>query len=73
MDFSDAHKRIKFIETKCRHSEAPFGKPFVLELFQKAFIEAIYSFKIYDDELGHWVASTRMCVPGRRKTARRRL
>ena len=56
VDFSDAHKRIKFIETKCRHSEAPFaGKPFVLELFQKAFIEAIYSFKIYDDELGHWV------------------
>ena len=56
VDFADAHKRIRFIETKCRHSEAPFaGKPFVLELFQKAFIESIYSFRIYDDELGRWV------------------
>ncbi|MDQ7095953.1 terminase large subunit [Desulfosporosinus sp. PR] len=56
VDFADAHKRIKFIETKCKHSEAPSaGKPFILELFQKAFIEAFYSFKIYDDELGRWV------------------
>lgn len=53
---ADAHKRIHFIETKCKHFEAPYaGKPFILELFQKAFIEAIYSFKIYDDELGRWV------------------
>ena len=52
----DAHKRIKFIETKCKHYEAPFsGKPFILMLFQKAFIEAIYSFKIYDEEIGRWV------------------
>lgn len=56
IEFEDAHKRIKFIETKCRHFEAPFaGKPFLLELFQKAFIEAIYIFKIYDDEIGRWV------------------
>lgn len=56
IDFTDAHKRIKFIETKCRHFEAPFaGKPFILELFQKAFIEAIYSFKIFDKEIGRWV------------------
>lgn len=54
--FTDAHKRIKFIETKCKHFEAPFaGKPFILELFQKAFIEAIYSFKIYDEEVGRLV------------------
>lgn len=52
IDFKDAHKRIKFIETKCKHFEAPFaGKPFILELFQKAFIEAIYIFKIYDEEV----------------------
>lgn len=52
IDFTDAHKRIKFIEEKCKHSEAPFaGKPFILMLFQKAFIESIYSFKIYDDEI----------------------
>ena len=56
VDLSDAHKRIKFIETRCKHFEAPFaGKPFILELFQKAFIEAIYSFKIYDAEVGRLV------------------
>lgn len=56
IDFSDAHKRIKFIEEKCKHSEAPFaGKPFILLLYQKAFIEAIYSFKIYDEEIGKLV------------------
>lgn len=56
VDFSDAHKRIKFIEEKCKHSEAPFaGKPFLLLLYQKAFIEAIYSFKIFDEEIGRLV------------------
>lgn len=29
IEFKDAQKRIKFIETKCKHFEAPFaGKPF---------------------------------------------
>jgi phage terminase large subunit-like protein len=52
----DAHKRIKFIQTQCRHSESPnAGKLFILELFQKAFIESIYSFKIFDTELNMWV------------------
>ena len=56
IDFDDGHKRIKFIETKCKHFEAPFaGKPFLLELFQKAFIEATYMFKIFDDEINRWV------------------
>ncbi len=56
IDFKDAHQRIKFIETQCKHFEAPFaGKPFILDLFQKAFIEAIYIFKIYDDEIEQWV------------------
>jgi phage terminase large subunit-like protein len=56
IDFMEAHKRIKFIETQCRHYEAPFaGKPFIMMLFQKAFIEAFYIFKIYDDEVGRWV------------------
>ncbi|MFB9326988.1 terminase large subunit [Paenibacillus aurantiacus] len=53
---ADAHKRINFIEKQCKHYEAPFsGKPFILMLFQKAFIEAIYSFKIYDEEVGRFV------------------
>lgn len=56
IDFEDAHKRIKFIETKCKHYEAPFaGKAFILMLFQKAFIESIYSFKIYDEEVGRLI------------------
>lgn len=56
IDFTDAQKRIKFIEEKCKHSEAPFaGKPFLLILYQKAFIEAIYSFKIFDEEIGRLV------------------
>lgn len=56
VDFTEGHKRIRFIETKCRHFEAPFaGKPFKLELFQKAFIEAIYAFLIFDEEINRWV------------------
>jgi len=56
IEFGSGRKYIKFIETKCKHSEAPFaGKPFILALFQKAFVEAFYSFKIYDDEIEKWV------------------
>lgn len=56
VDFTEAHKRIKFIETNLRHFEAPFaGKPFLLMLFQKAFIEAIYAFQIQDPDTGQWV------------------
>ncbi len=56
INFTEAHKRIKFIETQCKHSEAPFaGKPFILMLFQKALIESVYSFFIFDQELGKWV------------------
>jgi len=52
IDFTEGLKRIDFIEKECRHAEAPFaGKPFKLELFQKAFIESIYAFYIYDDEV----------------------
>lgn len=52
IDFSEGHKRIRFIEKECKHAEAPFaGKPFILELFQKAFIESIYIFYIFDEEV----------------------
>jgi len=54
-DTADSHKRIKFIEKECKHYEAPFaGKPFILTLRQKAFVEAFYSFKIFDEEIGRW-------------------
>lgn len=56
IEFEDSDKRIKFIETKCKHFEAPHaGKPFLLEIWQKAFIEAIFAIKIYDDELDKYV------------------
>lgn len=55
-ELTEPHKRIKFIETECRHSISPFaGKPFILELWEKALIEAIYGFKIFDNELGRWI------------------
>lgn len=55
-ELEDAHKRIKFIESHCKHFEAPFaGKPFILELFQKAIVETIFGFKIFDEEAGRWV------------------
>lgn len=42
----DADKRIYFIEHYCKHTKSPFyGKPFKLELWEKAMIEAAYSFK----------------------------
>lgn len=41
----EAHKRIKFIERECKHSKSPFaGEPFILELWQKAYLECKYSF-----------------------------
>lgn len=56
IDYEDSEKRISFIESKCKHSEAPYaGKPFLLELFQKAFIEAIFAIKIYDEDLGRYI------------------
>jgi phage terminase large subunit-like protein len=52
----ESEKRIKFIETKCKHYEAPHaGKPFVLEIWQKAFIESIFAIQIYDEELERYV------------------
>lgn len=55
-DTSESDIRIKFIEKECKHYEAPFaGKPFILTLRQKAFIEAFYSFKIFEPEIDRWV------------------
>ena len=55
-DTADAEKRIRFIETECKHYEAPWaGKPFLLLLWQKALIEVLYSFKVYDEDLERWI------------------
>lgn len=46
-DLAAGHRRIRFIEKFCRQTKSPFyGKPLTLELWEKAFIEALYSFKI---------------------------
>lgn len=56
VDLEESEKHINFIQTKCKHFEAPYaGKPFILELFQKAFVEAIFAIQIYDEELGRYV------------------
>jgi len=45
---TEAHKRINFIERECKHSISPFaGDPFILELWQKAFLEAKYGFYMF--------------------------
>jgi phage terminase large subunit-like protein len=49
-DTTEADKRIDFIENCIRLTKSPFyGQPMKLLLFQKAFITAIYSFKMLDD------------------------
>lgn len=56
IDFAESEKRIRFIERECRHSEAPFaGKPFILMLWQKAVIEAIFAIKIFNSEAQRYV------------------
>ena len=43
---TDAEFRMEFIENFCKHTKSPFyGKPFKLLLWEKAIIEAFYSFK----------------------------
>lgn len=45
-DTRDANMRIAFMERFCKLTKSPFyGKPIRLMLFQKAFIECMYSFK----------------------------
>lgn len=48
-DPHDAHIRINFIENCLKLTQSPFyGKPMELMLWQKAFIEAVYGFKMPD-------------------------
>lgn len=48
-DSTDADIRIDFMENCIRLTKSPFyGKPMILMLWQKAFIETIYSFKMSD-------------------------
>ncbi|MCI1958180.1 MAG: terminase large subunit [Clostridia bacterium] len=45
----ESELRIEFIEAFCKHTKSPFnGMPFILELWEKAVIEAFFSFKMFD-------------------------
>lgn len=51
-DESKANRPIKFIEAFCRHSKGELaGKPLKLDLFQKAYISALFGF--IDKDTGH--------------------
>ena len=51
-DTTEAQKRIKFMETCCLQSKQPYYmKPLILMPFQKAWWEAVYSFKMADTGL----------------------
>ena len=44
-DIEKGRRPIRFIETFCRHSKGKWaGKPIKLELFQKAYIQALFGF-----------------------------
>lgn len=52
----DAELRIDFIENCIRLTKAPYyGQPMQLMLWEKAFIEVVYSFKIKSIDTGNWV------------------
>lgn len=50
-DCRDADMRMDFMENCIRLTKSPFyGKPMVLMLWQKAFISAVYGFKMAEDD-----------------------
>ena len=55
-DVERAMLRIKFIEQCCRLTKSPYyGKPMNLMLWQKALIEAAYSFKMVSIDTKEWI------------------
>lgn len=55
-DTTKSDLMIDFMENCIRLTKSPFyNQPMKLMLWQKAFIECLYSFKIYDKDLDKWV------------------
>lgn len=55
-DTTEAHKRIKFMQTLCLQSKHPyFNKPVELMPWQLAFFEVLYGFKMNDTGLRRFV------------------
>ena len=51
-DETPGQLRIDFIEKFCKHTKSPFnGMPFILELWEKAFLQIAYGFKYADTGL----------------------
>jgi phage terminase large subunit-like protein len=51
-DENPGQLRINFIEKFCKHTKSPFnGQHFILELWEKAFLEASYGFKMRETGL----------------------
>lgn len=54
-DTSEFKRRADFMENCCRLTKSPFyNKPLKLMLWQKAWLECLYSFQIYDPFLEEW-------------------
>lgn len=55
-DTKEAYMRISFMENLCLQSKKPYYmQPMKLLLWQKAFIEVIYSYKKWSEELDRWI------------------
>lgn len=55
-DTTKANVMIDFMENCIRLTKSPFyNQPMKLMLWQKAFIECLYSFKMFDKDLNQWV------------------
>jgi phage terminase large subunit-like protein len=55
-DVEEAHLRIDFMEALCLQNKKPFyNKPLELMLWQKAFIEVVYSFQKYNSDYGRHI------------------
>lgn len=55
-DTTKANVMIDFMENCIRLTKSPFyNQPMKLMLWQKAFIECLYSFKMFDKDLNKWV------------------
>lgn len=54
-DVKEFKRRADFMENCCRLTKSPYyNKPMVLMLWQKAWLEVFYSFKIYDEFQQKW-------------------
>lgn len=62
-DTDKANLIISFIESCCKLTVSPFyGKPFKLELWEKAFIEVTFSFQMKSIDTGEWIERFQECL-----------